>query len=261
MKKALRNSWLKIRKYGILRIPCKIIFMVSKMGEYFLTIWLPRFKKNPKTIKYLYPWISSFIKPSYKSGIPLMVFEVTEWLNSFLTKEMTVFEWGSGGSTIFFAKRVKKIISVECHQKWYDLISQLLEKNNLLNCEYLFRTYREPNADTPEDYISDSRKNRGRDIGEYCRAIDSYPNNFFDLVIIDGAQRHTCMKHAIPKVRLGGYLLLDDSDAPAYLRNVGLLKGWKQKDFFGPKPAHENTKMKKLLPTTIWQKPLSENLL
>ena len=83
--------------------------------------------------------------------------------------------------------------------------------------------------------------------------IDFYPDNFFDLVIIDGAQRHTCMKQAIPKVRSGGYLLLDDSNRPDYLTNVELLKEWKRKDFLSPKPYVEGVRL--LSPTTIWQKP------
>ena len=89
-----RNVRLKIRKYAILRIPLKVIFLCFKNCSNFLIIWLFFLIKKPRTIKYTFQFISSFIKPSFRSGIPLMAFEVTEWLDSFLTKEMTVFEFG-----------------------------------------------------------------------------------------------------------------------------------------------------------------------
>ncbi len=107
MKKAVKNTWLKIRKYAILRIPLRVIFTVFRIGSNFFTIWLPFSIKKPRIIKYTFQWILSFIKPSYQSGIPFMAFEVTEWLDSFLTKEMTVFEWG-GRFNHIYSKESKK---------------------------------------------------------------------------------------------------------------------------------------------------------
>jgi hypothetical protein len=46
----------------------------------------------------------------------------------------------------------------------------------------------------------------------YAAFIDRFPDHSFDLVIIDGRARAACIQHAIPKVKKGGYLLVDDSE-------------------------------------------------
>ena len=40
----------------------------------------------------------------------------------------------------------------------------------------------------------------------------AYPDGFFDLAIVDGFQRAAGMRAALPKVRPGGYIYLDNSD-------------------------------------------------
>jgi len=162
-----------------------------------------------------------------KDGTPFMSYGAIKWLNSFLNKDMSVFEWGSGGSTIYITKRVKKIISIEYDPGYYKFISEYLKKNNLLNYEFIFKK--------PEDY---------------CSAIGAYPDNFFDLIIVDGIKRADCVKYAINKVRLGGYLLLDNSNDPAYASVIlPMLKEWRREDFSGPKGYKPYWYQ-----TTIWQK-------
>ena len=70
--------------------------------------------------------------------------------------------------------------------------------------------------------------------------LESLPDASFDLVVIDfleapGAQRPDAVRAAMPKVRPGGYLLLDDSDRPAYAGVFELLSGWRLKRFVGVK--------------------------
>ena len=53
-------------------------------------------------------------------GKPWITFAAIELLEKTLSNNDRVFEYGRGGSTIFFAKRAKRFISVEHDIKWYN---------------------------------------------------------------------------------------------------------------------------------------------
>ena len=40
--------------------------------------------------------------------LPFMSIDTVDFLDKTVTNEMDIFEWGSGGSTIYFSSRVKK---------------------------------------------------------------------------------------------------------------------------------------------------------
>ena len=49
---------------------------------------------------------------------------------------MNVCEYGSGGSTIYFAKRTTSVVSIEDNPEWYALVTRQLKlKLNILNAE------------------------------------------------------------------------------------------------------------------------------
>lgn len=39
-----------------------------------------------------------------------------------------------------------------------------------------------------------------------------FPNEYFDLILIDGRVRMNCLKNATPKLKVGGVLIFDNSD-------------------------------------------------
>ena len=72
-------------------------------------------------------WFNSFksSKPVDKEGspIPWFSYPAVEFLSKRLNNRMTVFEFGSGNSTLFFSDRVNQVVSVEHNKDWYDKIS------------------------------------------------------------------------------------------------------------------------------------------
>jgi predicted O-methyltransferase YrrM len=61
----------------------------------------------------------------------------------------------------------------------------------------------------------------------YVEAIDAYPDASFDLVVVDGRARPSCLRQAIPKLRPRGLLVLDNSDRDYYLTlSRALLSGF-----------------------------------
>lgn len=233
-----------------IRIPYKIR-MLFNTGK-TLAMWVPFILKDPRRIRFFPQWIFSFLpgRAAFKDGFPLIPFEAVQELNSFLTKEMNVFEWGSGGSTVFFAKRIKSLVSIEHDSEWYGRVKKVLEERGLGNHEYILKKPQKEKKDGDQSYLSTSSRYEGLNFKEYCKAIELYPDSFFDAVMVDGRMRINCIFHALKKIRPNGLLILDDSNAPHYAPGIELLKGWKRKDFQGPKPYAID-----FYHTTIWQKP------
>ena len=149
--------------------------------------------------------------------------ETFAWLESILQKDFYVFEYGSGASTIYFCEKVKWVGSVENVKSWFDEVSRDIKNYNLLNIDYFFKPD-SGDADPkfkndPVDYSSTSGLFGGKNFEDYVKTIDMYPNETFDLVMVDGRSRVSCLKHAQDKVKVGGFVLLDDTDRDYY--NVG----------------------------------------
>ena len=104
---------------------------------------------------------------------------------------MSVFEWGSGNSTLWFAQRVHSIVSTEHHILWKDTISTILPSNARI--EYV-----------PFD-----------DLKRYPEVIARYKESW-DLILIDGMSRNACIDQAIHCVSDTGIIVIDNTDTEAF---------------------------------------------
>lgn len=158
------------------------------------------------------------------------------WLANYLNKEMRVFEYGSGGSTLFMAKRVKEISSVESDIYWYSKIMKTIRMSGIKNCKVFYaEATTSPFRQSPADdsaYVS------------YAEKIKKFPNNYFDLVFVDGRGRELCVRESLLKIKNGGYLLLDNSDRPEYKPIFDFMKSYSFQTLASEKTT--NT-------TTVWK--------
>jgi predicted O-methyltransferase YrrM len=211
---------------------------------------------NPSSLRFITPWLISLLpsRNSLKDQAPWIVFSAREWLESHLKSGMSVFEYGSGGSTIYLAKKVRRIVSIDHDKCWYDLIRSYLAKNDITNCEYILSEPEKSDKATTassnlKNYASEDENCVGMDYEKYVRNIDKFPDAGFDLVLVDGRARVSCIKHAIPKIRPGGYLMLDDSERARYKEAISsFLSRYERKDFFGLTPYTV-----RLRQTSIWR--------
>lgn len=64
---------------------------------------------------------------------------------------------------------------------------------------------------------------------EYVSSIDVYPQDYFDIVVIDGTWRDDCTEHALKRLKSGGKLILDNwlqpSVEPNWPKTEELIKG------------------------------------
>ena len=177
----------------------------------------------------------SFLKNN--PGVPWMAPKVIDFLATVIDQKSVMLEWGSGGSTAWFAKRAKNVLSIENNKKWYDRVSRSLKENKISNVDY---RYIEADDSIQQDVFLREGK-----VPEYVSVIHGYEENFFDLVVVDGSHRNICINQAPKYIRPGGYLVLDNSNWMSS-EKWGIPKGW---DLV----SHHDFGVSC---TSVWQKPL-----
>ena len=98
----------------------------------------------------------------------------------------------------------------------------------------------------------DDKPSYGYNYKEYVTIIDSYTNLYFDCILIDGRSRPACIKHSLSKLKIGGLLVLDNSDRAYYLTQTQNLLSTDYKKIIGsfsPSPYAQI-----FTHTTIWKK-------
>jgi hypothetical protein len=155
-------------------------------------------------------------KPCRRDGspIPWMNYHVIQFLEERLTSDLSLFEFGSGNSTNFYAALVKDVISVEIDKQWYDHVKKTMPSNVSL---ILF----DPGS------------------GEsYCE-IAGRQDHKFDAIVVDAQDRVECLMQAPAALTDRGVIILDDSHPDDHAQAIAFLadQGFRKLDFEGIKPG------------------------
>lgn len=130
-----------------------------------------------------------------------------------------VFEYGGGGSTLYFVDKGANVVTVEHNENWFNSLHNILSGNDrwtgILATPQISNVTNNPSD--PDLYESMDENYLGYCFETYASSIDRYPESFFDLVVIDGRSRPSCLKHSWCKVKIGGHLLLDNTERDYYL--------------------------------------------
>lgn len=159
-----------------------------------------------------------------KDGKPLpwYTYPAIEYLIQFDYRDKKVFEYGCGYSSLFWAERAEKVVSIEDNPKWFEKWRQEFQVPNL-------SIY-------------------WRDEGEIYENAIFEDDVLYDVIVVDGKRRAECAAAAVKKVAPGGMIILDDSDrintSLEYVQAVEALKAANliQVDFYGFCPMNNYTK-------------------
>ena len=195
---------------------------------------------------------------------PWLTFQSITFLRNRLTPEMNVFEYSCGSSTIFYAKRCKSVIAVEHNREWSPKVVKTLEQLGLQNWEVHQVQAEDVKPDGCSKNFLDTgsyfSKGWAKWFKKYAHLIEQTDDQY-DVISVDGGARVSCMKHAIPKLSPGGFLILDNSERPRYQSGIDLIPAdWKRWDFLGIgsvnawRAAVGNETRTKKWQTTIWQR-------
>lgn len=179
---------------------------------------------------------------------PWLPYLATEYIKRLNPK--TVFEWGSGESTVFFLSlgSVDSVISIEHEQEWFEEVNRKLSGKYISFLNYCHLISPEqgeigPDKANPTHYKSGSTQLGNINFKRYASIIDNY--GLFDLILIDGMARASCIHHAFSHVAPGGCMVIDNTgDRPYYLEQTAHLfgnyeAGWERIDFMGYGPILE----------------------
>jgi hypothetical protein len=182
---------------------------------------------TPGQARHALGWLRSRT-PGYllRAPSPWITFDAIETLRSRMHDGMRVFEYGSGGSTLFWLRWRVELCSVEHDPDWYEIVRRKLPAGvpvdyRLVAPEPFAQENLLLDPADPLAYASADAAFRGRTFRRYAAQIDDFPDGHFDVVLVDGRARPACIRHAAPKVKPGGVLVLDNADRDYYSARLG----------------------------------------
>ena len=162
-------------------------------------------------------WFRSFREESSIDAagepIPWLTYPAIAFLSSRTNSEMSVFEYGCGSSTLWWARRVNSVVSCEHDETWYRQVSQRIPRN--VDLKHI-----------PLEYG-----------GAYCHEVTKYSAEF-DIIIIDGRDRVNCAQKALNALKPHGIIIWDNSDREEYRDGYQFLfdNGFRKIEFIGMIP-------------------------
>jgi len=138
---------------------------------------------------------------------------VTDWLYT-REKPIRAFEYGSGASTFWLAKRVDEVHSVEHHLGFGEMMAKELAPFDHVTLRIV-----EPERSANPRIPSGKEGHQGLDFYNYVNAINDVGGTF-DLIVVDGRAREACLAAAIPKLNPGGIVIYDNSMRRRYRQPI-----------------------------------------
>lgn len=146
--------------------------------------------------------------------IPWYNYPAIEFIENKIDRDFVIFEYGSGHSTLWWQRKVERVISVETDPQWFEYIKSQVGRNVRVSLI--------------QDYSS------------YANEILKYEDNFFDVIIIDGRNRNRCAENCSSKLKENGMIIFDNTDREKYNAGIEFLRSqnFKRIDFYGMTPCY-----------------------
>lgn len=154
--------------------------------------------------------------------IPWYTYPAIEYISQFDYSDKKIFEYGTGYSSMYWAKRSKKVVSIEDNVQWFEKFKTEFKAEN-----WQMR-YCDEKMGYEDTIFQDNEK--------------------YDVIVVDGKRRAECAANAVKALADGGMIILDDSDrintSQEYVNAVKILKeaNLLQVDFYGFCPMNNYSK-------------------
>jgi hypothetical protein len=182
--------------------------------------------KISKNLSIYREWITQIKskKQPLQLELPWLTIDAKNYMEKFLknNKNSKVFEYGSGGSSLFFSKLASEVYSIEHDPKWFSVVCDVMKNKLMRNWSgfliepEIVGSENTKNINNPNDYYSSDSNYINRQFVKYSNSISKFEDGYFDLVLIDGRSRPSCIMNSFNKLRIGGLLIIDNSEREYY---------------------------------------------
>ncbi len=136
-----------------------------------------------------------------------------------------VFEFGSGASTIWLARRAAHVTSVEHDMGWHKVVAEQLAPYKGAKVELVPA---DPDFNDNPLWQSQKKGHKNKSYFNYANALRQTEAPF-DLIVIDGRARAGCLSVAVKHLADDGMIVFDNAARKRYkeaLRSCGLQAEW-----------------------------------
>lgn len=141
------------------------------------------------SVRYLLDKLAFYFFNRRHPDAPWLTPQMVEILEQWLRPTDRGLEWGAGRSSVWFARRMQHLISVENDPVWCARVKEMLANKGLTNVDLRHHT---------------------EDAG-YVGIADDIAAESLDFVLVDGMlARDQCALHAIPLLKRGAIIVIDN---------------------------------------------------
>ncbi|WP_421900083.1 glycosyltransferase family protein [Maridesulfovibrio sp.] len=149
-------------------------------------------------------WFSSYHRQAIvdDAGAPLpwLSYPAVNLLEERAPYGCKVFEYGCGSSTLWWAKRAKRVVVVEHNEQWFNTMKSQFPDHVRPVLQRL-----EPG-------------------GDYSKTVAMIKNIKFDIIVIDGRDRVNCAYNSLSSLSPSGVIVFDNTDRLEYMPGRQFLK-------------------------------------
>ena len=146
-------------------------------------------------------------------GVPWWSYDAIDVVEAWLRarpRPIRVFEFGSGASTLWLARRVDEVHTVEHHAGFAMRMRPEFAAHPQITLHQV-----DARPSTRPRIPSGKAGHQGLDFSDYVATIDRVGGSF-DLIVIDGRAREACLRAALPHLAPDGLLVYDNSGRRRY---------------------------------------------
>lgn len=200
-------------------------------------------------------WSLAGMPRDQEGYIPWITYPAIMQLGRLVKPTHKVFEFGCGGSSLWWAKRAAEVVSIDHDAEWLEKVREEKPANLTLIAKEMdapcdpkhmkilkpffeikdieFPLWESPSANIHSGLVNDR-------FTAYVAELLKYPKGHFDIICVDGMARIMSAWLAAEYVKEDGIIVFDNADRWVYTPAFHLLarKGFKRIDFYGPCPMN-----------------------
>lgn len=149
-------------------------------------------------------------------ALPWYTYPSIDFLKFRSFEDKTVLEFGGGQSTLWWAKRAQRVISLEGDEDWYNKIKKRAPGNVELH------------------YVS--MESRNNNVVQVSQILSSYSQKKYDVIIIDGLYRNDMIDISCAMLAKNGIIICDNAEGYGFY-DAFKSRGLSRVDFYGNAPG------------------------